>query len=82
MPMKIYVILSFDGETLENVYVGPDEEKALAFKPSDFENCGALFVEIWEDGEKTDDFRLEEELKTKMKTRILIKMKMRIMRKK
>ena len=30
--MKIYVILSFDGETLENVYVGPDEEKALAFQ--------------------------------------------------
>ncbi len=30
MPMKIYVILSFDGESLENVYVGPDEEKALA----------------------------------------------------
>lgn len=59
--MKIYVILSFDGETLENVYVGPDEDKALAFKPADFENCDALFVEIWEDGEKTDDFRLEEE---------------------
>jgi hypothetical protein len=59
--MKTYVILSFDGETLENVYVGPDEEKALAFKPADFENCDALFVEIWEDGEKTDDFRLEEE---------------------
>lgn len=59
--MKIYVILSFDGETLENVYVGPDEEKALAFTPSDFENCDALFVEIWEDGEKTDDFRLEED---------------------
>ena len=61
MPMKIYVILSFDGESLENVYVGPDEEKALSFKPADFENCDALFVEIWEDGEKTDDFRLEED---------------------
>ncbi|OCT15597.1 hypothetical protein A8709_16135 [Paenibacillus pectinilyticus] len=59
--MKIYVILSFDGETLENVYVGPDEEKALAFTPADFENCDALFVEIWEDGEKTDDFRLVED---------------------
>lgn len=58
--MKIFVILSFDGETLENVYVGPDEDKALAFKPAIFENCDALFVEIWEDGEKTDDFRLEE----------------------
>jgi hypothetical protein len=61
MPMKIYVILSFDGETFENVYVGPEEEKALAFKPADFENCDALFVEIWEDGEKTDDFRLVED---------------------
>ena len=57
--MKIYVILSFDGEGMENVYVGPDEEKALSLKPTDFENCEALFVEIWEDGEKTDDYRLE-----------------------
>lgn len=59
--MKIYVILSFDGENMENVYVGSDEEKALGFKTADFENCAALFVEVWEDGEKTDDFRLEEE---------------------
>ncbi|MNU06084.1 hypothetical protein D3C72_2511410 [compost metagenome] len=43
------------------MYVGPDEEKALALKPADFENCDALFVEIWEDGEKTDDFRLVDE---------------------
>ncbi|MDD9268898.1 hypothetical protein ACFPES_17800 [Paenibacillus sp. GCM10023248] len=59
--MKIYVILAFDGEAMENVYVGTDEEKALSLKPDDFENCDALFVEIWEDGEKTDDFRLVEE---------------------
>ena len=36
-------------------------KKRLRFKPADFENCDALFVEIWEDGEKTDDFRLEED---------------------
>ncbi|GGG79409.1 hypothetical protein [Paenibacillus radicis (ex Gao et al. 2016)] len=58
--MKIYVILSFNEEGMDNVYVGDDEEKALAFTPADFENCDALFVEIWEDGEKVDDFRLEE----------------------
>lgn len=57
--LKIYVILSFNEDGMENVYVGEDEEKALAFKPEDFENCDALFVEIWEDGEKTDDYRLE-----------------------
>ncbi|MCU6795036.1 MULTISPECIES: hypothetical protein [Paenibacillus] len=57
--MKIYVILSFNGESMDNVYVGTDEEKALAFKPEDFEDCDALFVEIWEDGEKTDDYRLQ-----------------------
>jgi hypothetical protein len=57
--MKIYVILSFNGESMDNVYIGTDEEKALAFKPEDFEDCDALFVEIWEDGEKTDDYRLQ-----------------------
>ncbi|MFX3635592.1 MAG: hypothetical protein ACE3L7_04975 [Candidatus Pristimantibacillus sp.] len=57
--MKIYVILSFNEDGMENVYVGEDAEKALAFKAEDFENCDALFVEIWEDGEKTDDYRLE-----------------------
>lgn len=59
--MKIYVILSFNEDGIENVYVGTDEEKALSFKPEDFDNCDALFVEIWEDGGKTDDFRLEHE---------------------
>lgn len=58
--MKIYVILSFSEDGMENVYVGTDEEKALSLKSNDFDNCDALFVEIWEDGEKTDDFRLEE----------------------
>ncbi|WP_240415925.1 hypothetical protein [Paenibacillus periandrae] len=57
--MKIYVILSFNGESMDNVYVGTDEDNALAFKPEDFEDCDALFVEIWEDGEKTDDYRLQ-----------------------
>jgi hypothetical protein len=58
--VKIYGILSCNEDGMENVYVGADEEKALSLKSSDFENCDALFVEIWEDGEKTDDFRLEE----------------------
>jgi len=58
--MKIYVVQSFNEDGLENVYVGPDEEAALALKAADFENCDALFVEIWEDGGKTDDFRLVE----------------------
>lgn len=58
--MKIYVIQSFNEDGLENVYVGSDEEKALSLKAADFDNCDALFVEIWEDGGKTDDFRLVE----------------------
>ncbi|WP_169091397.1 hypothetical protein [Paenibacillus sp. PL91] len=58
--MKIYVIQSFNEDGLENVYVGSDEEKALSLRSADFEHCDALFVEIWEDGAKTDDFRLEE----------------------
>ncbi|MCM3273164.1 hypothetical protein [Paenibacillus elgii] len=57
--MKLYVILSFNEDGMENVYVGEDEEKALSFKPSDFGDCDALFVEVWEDGEKIDDYRLE-----------------------
>ncbi|GGG14324.1 hypothetical protein [Paenibacillus abyssi] len=57
--MKLYVILSFNEDGMENVYVGEDEEKALSLKPSDFEQCDALFVEVWEDGEKIDDYRLE-----------------------
>ncbi|WP_337104233.1 hypothetical protein [Paenibacillus sp. YIM B09110] len=61
--MKIFVILSFNEEDgMENVYVGTDEEKALSFKPEDFDNCDALFVEIWDESGKTDDFRLEHEL--------------------
>ncbi|MBD2872757.1 hypothetical protein [Paenibacillus arenilitoris] len=59
--MKIYVIQSFGGDGMENVYVGTDEAKALSLRSADFDNCDALFVEIWEDGEKTDDFRLEEQ---------------------
>lgn len=59
--MKIFVVLSFNEDGMENVYVGADEEKALSLRAADFENCDALFVEIWEDGGKTDDFRLEEQ---------------------
>lgn len=57
--MKLYVVLSFNEDGMENVYVGEDEEKALSLKPADFENCDALFVEVWDDGEKIDDYRLE-----------------------
>jgi hypothetical protein len=59
--MKIFVVQAFDGEELENVYAGTDEEQALSLKAADFDNCEALFVEIWEDGGKIDDFRLEEQ---------------------
>ncbi len=58
--MKIFVVQSFNGEEMENVFVGTDEEQILSLKAADFENSEALFVEIWEDGGKTDDFRLEE----------------------
>ncbi|WP_138756494.1 hypothetical protein [Paenibacillus sinopodophylli] len=58
--MKIYVVQSFNEDGLENVYVGDDSKKALSLKAADFDHCDALFVEIWEDGEKTDDFRLLE----------------------
>jgi hypothetical protein len=57
--LKVYVVLSFNGESMENVFAGTDEEKALSLKPEEFENCAALFMEIWEDGEKIDDYRLE-----------------------
>ncbi|MFC4778225.1 hypothetical protein ACFO9Q_15605 [Paenibacillus sp. GCM10023252] len=59
--MTIYVIQAFSEDGMENVYVGEDKERALSLKPEDFENCDALFVEIWTDGEKTDDFRLGSE---------------------
>ncbi|UVI29040.1 hypothetical protein [Paenibacillus spongiae] len=57
--MKLYVVLSFNEDEMDNVYVGEDEEKALSLTPSDFDNCDALFVEIWENGEKIDDYRLQ-----------------------
>jgi hypothetical protein len=56
--LKIFVVLSFTEDGMENVYVGDDEERVLALKAEDFENCDALFVEVWEDGEKTDDYRV------------------------
>ncbi|GLX68762.1 hypothetical protein [Paenibacillus glycanilyticus] len=56
--MKIYVVVSFAEDGMENVYVGDDLERVQAMTAEDFENCDALFVEIWEDGEKTDDYRV------------------------
>lgn len=56
--MKIYVVVSFTEDGMENVYVGDDQEKVQSLNPEDFENCDALFVEIWEDGEKTDEYRV------------------------
>ncbi|WP_165842247.1 hypothetical protein [Paenibacillus xerothermodurans] len=57
--MKIYVVISLQGEEMENVFVSTDEEKALSLTPADFEGSDALFVEVWEDGGKIDDFRLQ-----------------------
>ncbi|UUZ84154.1 hypothetical protein LJK88_10685 [Paenibacillus sp. P26] len=56
--MKIYVVISLNNEQMDNVFVSTDEEKALSLRPSDFEECDALFVEVWEDGNKVDDYRL------------------------
>ncbi|TCM86433.1 hypothetical protein EV294_12011 [Paenibacillus sp. BK033] len=56
--MKIYVVVSFSEDGMENVYVGDDHEKVQSLNPEDFENSDALFVEIWEDGEKTDEYRV------------------------
>ncbi|WP_336775618.1 hypothetical protein [Paenibacillus sp. MMO-58] len=56
--MKIYVVVSFTEDGMENVYVGDDQEKVQSLNPEDFENSDALFVEIWEDGEKTDEYRV------------------------
>lgn len=56
--MKIYVVISLNNEQMDNVFVSTDEEKALSLQPSDFEECDALFVEVWEDGSKVDDYRL------------------------
>ncbi|MCS7464968.1 hypothetical protein N0M98_33335 [Paenibacillus doosanensis] len=57
--MKIFVVISLQGEQMDNVFVSTDEEKALALTPADFDGCDALFVEVWEDGEKIDDYRLQ-----------------------
>lgn len=57
--MKIYVVIALREEEMENVFVSPDEEKALALTPADFDDCDALFVEVWEDGDKIDDYRLQ-----------------------
>ncbi|MDF2959705.1 MAG: hypothetical protein K0S39_1440 [Paenibacillus sp.] len=57
--MKLYVVIALREEQMDNVFVSADEEKALSLLPSDFENCDALFLEVWEDGEKIDDYRLQ-----------------------
>lgn len=56
--MKIFVVIALVGEEMENVFVSSDEERALSLQPGDFENCDALFVEVWEEGSKIDDYRL------------------------
>jgi hypothetical protein len=57
--MKIYVVISLFEDEMENVFVTTEEETALALKTTDFENCDALFLEVWEDGSKIDDYRLQ-----------------------
>lgn len=57
--MKIYVVISLWEDQMDNVFVSSDEEKALSLSVSDFEECDALFVEVWEDGAKIDDYRLQ-----------------------
>ncbi|WP_186446171.1 hypothetical protein [Paenibacillus cremeus] len=57
--MKIFVLIALREEQMENVFVTADEELALSKTTADFEDCDALFVEVWEDGEKTDDYRLQ-----------------------
>ncbi|WJH34788.1 hypothetical protein MJA45_20610 [Paenibacillus aurantius] len=56
--MPIYVVVSLEGEETRNVFVGTDKDQVLAMKPEDYENSSALFVEIWEDGQQVDEFRL------------------------
>ncbi|MBP1155211.1 MULTISPECIES: hypothetical protein [unclassified Paenibacillus] len=57
--MKIYVVISLWEDQMDNVFVSNDEEKVLSLTTSDFEECDALFVEVWEDGAKIDDYRLQ-----------------------
>lgn len=57
--MKIYVVISLREDQMDNVFVSSDEEKALSLTTADFDECDALFVEVWEDGTKTDDYRLQ-----------------------
>ncbi|MFH5184985.1 hypothetical protein ACHHV8_21365 [Paenibacillus sp. TAB 01] len=57
--MKLYVVISLREEEMENVLVTAEEEKALAATTADFDDCDALFLEVWEDGAKIDDYRLQ-----------------------
>lgn len=56
--MKIYVVLALREEEMKNVFVSDDEPKVLALTTADFDDCDALFLEVWEDGAKIDDYRL------------------------
>ncbi|WP_197035393.1 hypothetical protein [Paenibacillus sp. UNC451MF] len=57
--MKIYVVIAMRDEQMDNVFVSTEEEQALALTTADFDDCDALFLEIWEDGGKIDDYRLQ-----------------------
>ncbi|WP_171654898.1 hypothetical protein [Paenibacillus foliorum] len=57
--MKIYVVIALREDQMDNVFVSTDEEKILALLPSDFDDCDALFLEVWEDDAKIDDYRLQ-----------------------
>ncbi|MCZ8517149.1 hypothetical protein O9H85_33320 [Paenibacillus filicis] len=56
--MKIYVVIALSGEQMDNVFVTTEEEQVNALTLEDFEACDALFVEVWENGGKIDDYRL------------------------
>lgn len=59
--MQIYVVVSLVGEDFVNIYVGPDLDKVNEIKVSEIEGCDALFVEIWENGGKIDEYRVIED---------------------
>lgn len=57
--MKIFVVIAMRDEQMDNVFVSTEEEQVLALTTADFDDCDALFLEIWEDGGKIDDYRLQ-----------------------
>jgi hypothetical protein len=56
--VKIYVVIALREEQMDNVFVSTDEDKVAGLQLSDFDDCDALFVEVWEDDAKIDDYRL------------------------